>query len=40
MCLNFSSFKNFALLYSRVGDGTGAGAVSNILSGAGAASFL
>jgi hypothetical protein len=28
MCLNFSLFKNFALLYSRVGAGAGAGAAS------------
>jgi hypothetical protein len=38
MCLNFRSFKNFALLYSRVGAGAaGAGAASKGLPGAGAA---
>jgi hypothetical protein len=42
MCLNFSSFLNFALLYSRVGAGAGAeaagaGAASKFLPGAGAA---
>jgi hypothetical protein len=38
MCLNFSSFQNFSLLYSRVGDGDGAagsGAASKFLPGAG-----
>jgi hypothetical protein len=37
MCLNFSSFQNFALLYSRVGAGAGAGAAgaaSKFLPGA------
>jgi hypothetical protein len=35
ICFNFSSFSNFALLYSRVG--AGAGAASKFLPGAGAA---
>jgi hypothetical protein len=39
MCLNFSRFKNFALLYSRGGTGAarGAGATSKFLLRAGAA---
>jgi hypothetical protein len=38
MCLNFDIFKNFALLFSRVGAGVGAaGAASKFLPGAGAA---
>jgi hypothetical protein len=36
MCLNFVRFKNFALLYSRVGAGAGAaGAASKLTPGAG-----
>jgi hypothetical protein len=34
------SFKNFALQYSRVGAGAGAGAASKFLPGAGSATLL
>jgi hypothetical protein len=37
MCLNLVRFKNFVLLYRRVGAEAGAGAASKFLPGAGAA---